>query len=99
MTISFPERFNMANDFLDDRVREGRGDKVAVYYEGERYTYGEVRRIRFLVKCLQILIATNHRITVTHFHQRLSLRLFLSVIHRRVRAPAPNSLLESLSVR
>ena len=35
MTISFPERFNMANYFLDDRIREGRGDKVAVYYEGE----------------------------------------------------------------
>jgi benzoate-CoA ligase family protein len=45
MTISFPERFNMASYFLDDRVREGLGDKVAVYYEDKQYTYGEVQRM------------------------------------------------------
>ncbi|HWP44600.1 MAG TPA: benzoate-CoA ligase family protein, partial [Blastocatellia bacterium] len=43
MTISFPERFNMATYFLDDRIKEGRGDKVAVYYEDRKYTYGEVQ--------------------------------------------------------
>lgn len=45
MTISFPERFNMATYFLDGRIEEGRGDRVAVYYEDEKYTYAEVQRM------------------------------------------------------
>ena len=35
----------MATYFLDDRIAEGRGDKVAVYYEDERYTYREVQQM------------------------------------------------------
>src|SRR6185436_12470689 len=34
---------NMASYFLDDRIEEGRGDKVAVYFEDKRYTYSEVQ--------------------------------------------------------
>jgi acyl-coenzyme A synthetase/AMP-(fatty) acid ligase len=45
MTISFPEQFNMANYFLDDRVKEGKGAKVAVYYRDERYTCAEVQQM------------------------------------------------------
>ena len=45
MTITFPERFNMAEYFLDDRITEGRGDRVAVYYEDQKYTYAEVQRM------------------------------------------------------
>jgi benzoate-CoA ligase family protein len=43
MTISFPDRFNMASYFLDDRIEEGRGDKVAVFFEDRQYTYLEVQ--------------------------------------------------------
>ncbi len=38
----FPERFNMAWYFLDRNLEEGRGDKVCLYYEDDRYTYREV---------------------------------------------------------
>ena len=45
MTVTFPERFNMAAYFLDDRIREGKGDRVAVYYEDQKFTYAEVQRM------------------------------------------------------
>jgi benzoate-CoA ligase len=45
MTVTFPEQFNMAAYFLDERIKEGKGDKVAVYYEDEKYTYSEVQRL------------------------------------------------------
>ncbi|HEY7910414.1 MAG TPA: benzoate-CoA ligase family protein [Blastocatellia bacterium] len=45
MRITFPERFNMADYFLDERIKEGRGDRVAVYYEDQKYTYAEVQRM------------------------------------------------------
>jgi acyl-coenzyme A synthetase/AMP-(fatty) acid ligase len=43
MTITFPEQFNMATYYLDDRIKEGRGDKVAVYCEDQKYTYADVQ--------------------------------------------------------
>jgi acyl-coenzyme A synthetase/AMP-(fatty) acid ligase len=45
MTISFPEPFNMATYYLDDRIKEGKGDRVAVYDEDERYTYSDVQEM------------------------------------------------------
>ncbi len=44
MAITFPENFNMATYFLDDRINEGRGDRVAVYYKDEKYTYEDVQK-------------------------------------------------------
>jgi benzoate-CoA ligase family protein len=41
----FPERFNMARYFLDDRIAEGRGDHVAVIDDAGRYTYREVQAL------------------------------------------------------
>lgn len=38
----FPERFNMARYFLDDRLTEGRGERVAVIDDTGAYTYREV---------------------------------------------------------
>jgi benzoate-CoA ligase family protein len=38
----FPEQFNMADYFLDHNIREGRGNKIAVYYKTDTYTYGQV---------------------------------------------------------
>lgn len=40
--ISFPERFNAAEHFVDRNVDLGFGGKTAIYYRDERITYGEV---------------------------------------------------------
>jgi benzoate-CoA ligase family protein len=45
MTTHFPEQFNMASYFLDDRIEEGRGERVAVYYEDQQYTYADVQKM------------------------------------------------------
>jgi benzoate-CoA ligase family protein len=45
MTISFPEHFNMSAYFLDDRIKEGRGGKVAVFFEDNQYTYADVQQM------------------------------------------------------
>ncbi len=45
MHIAFPEQFNMATCFLDDRVEEERGGRVAVYYEDRQYTYRDVQEM------------------------------------------------------
>ena len=39
----YPERFNMADYFLDSRVREGKGDRVAVRMGDARWTYADVQ--------------------------------------------------------
>src|SRR5262249_2473282 len=38
----FPERFNMAEYFLDHNLAAGRGDKVCLRFRDERWTYAEV---------------------------------------------------------
>jgi benzoate-CoA ligase family protein len=45
MAITFPERFNMAAYFLDGRIEEGLGDKIAVYCGDKQYTYREVQQM------------------------------------------------------
>lgn len=40
-----PERFNIADYFLDDRLREGRGDRTALLTDGGRLTYAEVHAL------------------------------------------------------
>ena len=42
MSFEPSERFNIANYFLGERIREGRGDRVAVRHGGRELTYGEV---------------------------------------------------------
>jgi len=42
MTMEFPDRFNMADYFLYHNLREGRGEKVCLYYRDEQYTYSQV---------------------------------------------------------
>lgn len=43
--IEFPEQFNIATYFLDDRVQEGKGDKVAILFQNQRLTYHDVQRM------------------------------------------------------
>lgn len=40
--MSFPDRFNLADYFLFDRLREGRGEHVAIRYGARAWTYAEV---------------------------------------------------------
>ena len=51
---SFPERFNMADYFLDARIREGRGGRVAVKVGDRQWSYAEVQglsnRVRHALK-------------------------------------------------
>ncbi|HEX5873599.1 MAG TPA: benzoate-CoA ligase family protein [Pyrinomonadaceae bacterium] len=43
--VSFPERFNMADYFLYHNLEEGRENKVCLYFEDQKWTYGEVARL------------------------------------------------------
>ena len=45
MTLEFPERFNMADYFLYHNLEEGRENKVCLYFEDQRFTYGETARM------------------------------------------------------
>src|SRR5262245_30007258 len=45
MTTNFPEQFNLATYYLDARIEEGFGDKIAVYCRNKQYTYGDVQRM------------------------------------------------------
>ena len=42
--MDFPEKFNMASYFLDDRLQEGKGEKIAVRSKRRSMTYLEVVR-------------------------------------------------------
>src|SRR5882672_3863260 len=44
MIIQFPERFNMVDYFLYHNLEEGREHKVCLYFEDQRWTYGETAR-------------------------------------------------------
>lgn len=41
-TLSLPPEFNMASYILDDNVAVGRGERVAIYYHGETYTFNDL---------------------------------------------------------
>ena len=41
-SAQFPEQFNMAAYFLDDRIAEGRGDRTAVIDAAGRHSYSEI---------------------------------------------------------
>src|SRR5262249_27401292 len=45
MTTNFPEQFNLATYYLDARIEEGFGDKIAVYCRNKQYSYGDVQRM------------------------------------------------------
>ena len=66
MTPEFPDRFNLADYFLYDRLGEGLGDKAAILYGDRRYSYAEVaRRARALGTYLQgVGLAPEERVYV-----------------------------------
>lgn len=44
-SVIVPDQFNVATAFLDRNIAEGRGDKIAIYYEGATYTYAQVAEL------------------------------------------------------
>ncbi|MEE8111068.1 MAG: benzoate-CoA ligase family protein, partial [bacterium] len=42
VAASIPESYNASTTFIDDNLAAGRGDEVAIRYEGQTYTYGQV---------------------------------------------------------
>ena len=44
MSVSFPESFNLAHYYLDARIEEGAGDRIAVAVGDHSWTYAEVQR-------------------------------------------------------
>jgi benzoate-CoA ligase family protein len=45
MSPTFPDKFNMADYFLYHNVEEGRENKVCLYFEDRKWTYGEVVKL------------------------------------------------------
>ena len=43
--VEVPDRFNVATAFVDDNVANGRSDRVAIYFEDQQITYGDVQRL------------------------------------------------------
>lgn len=44
-SISFPERFNMADFFLYHNLEEGRENKICLHFSDSTWTYGDVARL------------------------------------------------------
>ena len=42
MNLQLPEIYNAATTFVDDNIKQGRGGKVAIYYQDQKITYQEV---------------------------------------------------------
>ncbi|MFH1488053.1 MAG: AMP-binding protein, partial [Pseudomonadota bacterium] len=43
--ISIPEQLNLTTYVLEDNIKKGRGDKIAVYYRDETYSFKELSRL------------------------------------------------------
>ena len=43
--VHIPEQLNLATYVLEDNIKKGRGDKIAVYYRDETYTFNELSRL------------------------------------------------------
>ena len=53
MTPTFPDDFNLADYFLFDRIREGRGERIALRFGDRTWTYTQVAdRARALARFL-----------------------------------------------
>jgi benzoate-CoA ligase family protein len=43
--IVIPDQFNATTAFLDRNLKEGRGSKTAIYFEGKTYTYSQITEL------------------------------------------------------
>ena len=42
MKVALPDTYNAATTFVDENIRQGRGQKTAIYYRDEKFTYQDV---------------------------------------------------------
>src|ERR1044072_8558128 len=42
MSLNLPDIYNAATTFVDENIAQGRGGKVAIYYQDQKITYQEV---------------------------------------------------------
>lgn len=66
MSFRPPERFNIADYFLDQRVKEGRGDRIALRLDDRQMTYDEVLVLanRFGQVLLRIGVQPEERVLI-----------------------------------
>src|SRR5262245_51742895 len=66
MTPETPERLNIADYFLDARVREGRGERVALHTDAGTLTYADVQALarRFGNALLSAGVEPEHRVLI-----------------------------------
>ena len=67
--IQLPERFNVANYFVDQNVVEGRGDKIAFFHENRTITYGQLQKLvnRVGNALLDLEVELEHRVLLLLF--------------------------------
>src|SRR5579863_9584937 len=44
-SVSIPDQFNAATAFLDHNIAEGRSSKIAIYHEGQTYSYAQIAEL------------------------------------------------------
>lgn len=44
-SVTIPDQFNVASYFLDRNLAEGRGNNVAIYFQGQTYTYAQIAEL------------------------------------------------------
>jgi acyl-coenzyme A synthetase/AMP-(fatty) acid ligase len=66
MSFRPPERFNIADYFLDQRVEEGRGNRIALRLDDRQMTYDEVLALanRFGQVLLRIGVRPEERVLI-----------------------------------
>jgi benzoate-CoA ligase family protein len=66
MAYEPPEQFNLADYCLDDRVREGRGERVAVRTDAGSFTYADVQALanRYANLLVEIGAESEHRVLI-----------------------------------
>lgn len=66
MAVQLPEQLNIADRFLDARVREGKGDKIAIICGERRLAYAEVQSLanRFANALCELGVAPEQRVMI-----------------------------------
>jgi acyl-coenzyme A synthetase/AMP-(fatty) acid ligase len=42
MNVDLPDIYNAATTFVDDNIAQGRGERIAIFYQDRKFTYQEV---------------------------------------------------------
>jgi benzoate-CoA ligase len=77
-----PQYYNITTKLIDEMVEKGLGDKVAVYYKDETYTYAEMQRlINKVGNCLRVLgVHMEERVMLVMYDSPEAMASFFGVI-------------------